>query len=144
MSPIKSMGPSGRIAALFQSVGKPDVFLFGSFYLAGTLNDRPLVQLRSIRKAFPGSLVLPTSYTRDGKQGIYLVSSDTDPGQYFHVDHASGQARFVVALSRQLPPALMSPSEPIRLTARPRRLTQHLRRRPRLWTIASHRWRSNR
>ncbi|GAB2653638.1 S9 family peptidase [Arenimonas aestuarii] len=78
----------------------------------------PLVQLRSIQRAFPDSLVLPTSYTRDGKQGIYLVSSDTDPGQYFHVDHASGQARFVVALSRQLPPALMSPTEPIRLTAR--------------------------
>ncbi len=33
--------------ALFQSVGKPEVFLFGSFYLGGTLNDRPLAQLRS-------------------------------------------------------------------------------------------------
>lgn len=33
--------------ALFQGVGKPEIFLFGSFYLAGTLNDRPLVQLRS-------------------------------------------------------------------------------------------------
>lgn len=33
--------------ALFQSVGKPDVFVFGSFYLSGTLNDRPLVNLRN-------------------------------------------------------------------------------------------------
>jgi TorA maturation chaperone TorD len=33
--------------ALFQSVGKADVFVFGSFYLSGTLNDRPLVHLRS-------------------------------------------------------------------------------------------------
>jgi TorA maturation chaperone TorD len=33
--------------ALFQSVGRPDVFVFGSFYLSGTLNDRPLVQLRN-------------------------------------------------------------------------------------------------
>lgn len=33
--------------ALFQSVGKPEVFLFGSYYLSGTLNDRPLAQLRS-------------------------------------------------------------------------------------------------
>ena len=33
--------------ALFQSVGKPEVFLFGSYYLSGTLNDRSLAQLRS-------------------------------------------------------------------------------------------------
>jgi TorA maturation chaperone TorD len=31
---------------LFQGVGKPDVFLYGSFYLAGKLNDKPLVALR--------------------------------------------------------------------------------------------------
>jgi TorA maturation chaperone TorD len=33
--------------ALFHSVGKPEVFVFGSYYLSGTLNDRPLAQLRS-------------------------------------------------------------------------------------------------
>lgn len=32
--------------ALFQGVGKPEVFLYGSFYLSGFLNERPLVQLR--------------------------------------------------------------------------------------------------
>ncbi|WP_395699144.1 molecular chaperone [Aquabacterium sp.] len=32
--------------ALFQGVGKPEVFLYGSFYLAGFLNERPLAQLR--------------------------------------------------------------------------------------------------
>jgi TorA maturation chaperone TorD len=31
---------------LFQGVGKPDVFLYGSFYLAGKLNEKPLVALR--------------------------------------------------------------------------------------------------
>lgn len=47
---MRSADPTGaadEFNALFQSVGKPEVFLFGSFYLAGTLNDRPLVQLRS-------------------------------------------------------------------------------------------------
>ncbi len=34
-------------AALFQGVGKPEVFAFGSFYLSGTLNDRPLADLRA-------------------------------------------------------------------------------------------------
>jgi len=32
--------------ALFQGVGKPEVFLYGSYYLTGVLNERPLVQLR--------------------------------------------------------------------------------------------------
>lgn len=32
--------------ALFGGVGKPDVFLFGSHYLTGFLNEKPLVQLR--------------------------------------------------------------------------------------------------
>lgn len=33
-------------ATLFQGLGKPDVFLYSSFYLAGTLNEKPLVELR--------------------------------------------------------------------------------------------------
>lgn len=33
--------------ALFGGVGKPDVMLFGSFYLSGFLNEKPLAQLRS-------------------------------------------------------------------------------------------------
>lgn len=32
--------------ALFGGVGKPDVYLFGSYYLVGFLNDKPLVKLR--------------------------------------------------------------------------------------------------
>lgn len=32
--------------ALFGGVGKPEVYLFGSFYLSGFLNEKPLVKLR--------------------------------------------------------------------------------------------------
>lgn len=32
--------------ALFGGVGKPEVYLFGSYYLSGFLNEKPLVQLR--------------------------------------------------------------------------------------------------
>ena len=32
--------------ALFGGVGKPDVYLFGSHYLSGYLNEKPLVRLR--------------------------------------------------------------------------------------------------
>ena len=33
--------------ALFQGVGKPEVFLYGSYYIAGYLNERPLALLRA-------------------------------------------------------------------------------------------------
>src|SRR5690606_25439643 len=32
--------------ALFLGVGKPDIFLYGSYYIAGFLNEKPLVVLR--------------------------------------------------------------------------------------------------
>ena len=32
--------------ALFQGIGKPEVFLYGSYHLAGSVNDKPLVELR--------------------------------------------------------------------------------------------------
>jgi TorA maturation chaperone TorD len=33
--------------ALFGGVGKPEVFLYGSYYLSGFLNEKPVAQLRS-------------------------------------------------------------------------------------------------
>ena len=33
-------------AALFLGIGRPEIFVYGSFYLAGTLNEKPLVDLR--------------------------------------------------------------------------------------------------
>ncbi|MBA4175986.1 MAG: hypothetical protein C0505_05420 [Leptothrix sp. (in: Bacteria)] len=37
---------AGEFAALFHGVGKPEVFAFGSYYLSGFLNERPLATLR--------------------------------------------------------------------------------------------------
>lgn len=34
-------------SALFHGVGKPEVFAYGSYYLAGYLNEKPLAQLRT-------------------------------------------------------------------------------------------------
>ncbi len=38
---------AGEFDALFQGVGKPEVLVYGSFHLSGSLNDRPLAQLRT-------------------------------------------------------------------------------------------------
>lgn len=37
---------AGEYDALFGGVGRPDVYLFGSYHLAGFLNEKPLVKLR--------------------------------------------------------------------------------------------------
>ena len=36
-----------EFAALFQGVGKPEVFAYASYFLAGFMNEKPLAQLRS-------------------------------------------------------------------------------------------------
>ena len=38
---------AGEFEALFGGVGKPEVLLFGSHYLSGFLNEKPLAQLRA-------------------------------------------------------------------------------------------------
>lgn len=47
--------------ALFGGVGKPEVFLYGSHYLAGFLNEKPLAHLRTDLAAL--------GLTRDAQQG---------------------------------------------------------------------------
>ena len=37
---------AAEFAALFQGVGKPEVFAYGSYHLTGFLNEKPLAQLR--------------------------------------------------------------------------------------------------
>jgi TorA maturation chaperone TorD len=39
-------GAAEEYDALFGGVGKPEVFLYGSYYLSGYLNEKPLAQLR--------------------------------------------------------------------------------------------------
>lgn len=38
---------AAEYATLFGGVGKPEVYLFGSFYLSGFLNEKPLAKLRA-------------------------------------------------------------------------------------------------
>ena len=38
-------------ATLFEAIGKPEVFLFASYFIAGSLNEKPLVLLRDALRA---------------------------------------------------------------------------------------------
>ena len=51
--------------ALFGGVGKPEVFLYGSYYLSGFLNERPLAQLREDLTAMGLSRDDYTKFSKD-------------------------------------------------------------------------------
>ena len=46
MRTTTAAGAAEEYDALFGGVGKPEVFLYGSYYLSGFLNEKPLAQLR--------------------------------------------------------------------------------------------------
>jgi TorA maturation chaperone TorD len=65
--------------ALFGGVGKPDVYLFGSHYLSGFLNEKPLVRLR-------GTLA-----------GLGLARDETMPETEDHIAYECEVMRYLIA-----------------------------------------------
>ncbi len=81
-------------ADLFLGVGKPEVFLYGSFYLAGTLNGKPLVALRSDLKSLGLERPVEVNETEDHLASLcevmrYLIAAE-DVG----VSNLGAQQRF--------------------------------------------------
>lgn len=88
----------GQIArefdTLFQGVGKPEVFLYGSYYLAGKLNEKPLVALRHSMRELGLERSAQTAETEDHIASLsevmrYLIAGD-DAG----VANLASQRRF--------------------------------------------------
>jgi TorA maturation chaperone TorD len=65
--------------ALFGGVGKPDIYLFGSHYLSGFLNERPLAQLR------------------DDLQALGLSRDETMPETEDHIAYLCEVMRYLIA-----------------------------------------------
>ena len=68
-------------AALFQAIGKPEVFLYGSYYMAGALNEKPLVALRDELAALGLARAEAVEETEDHIAYLcevmrYLIASD--------------------------------------------------------------------
>ena len=81
-------------AALFLGIGKPEIFLYGSFFIAGSLNGKPLVDLRSDLAALGLERPEAVSETEDHIASLcevmrYLIAGD-DPG----VSNLGAQQRF--------------------------------------------------
>ena len=81
-------------ALLFQGIGKPEVFLFGSWFIAGHLNEKPLVDLRHDLAALGLERPAGVLQTEDHIAGLcevmrYLIAGD-DAG----ASHLAAQRRF--------------------------------------------------
>lgn len=101
----------GGVIGVVYYAGKPEVKLVAP-------EDPFAKALARVMRAFPGSYVTPTSYTRDGRTGIYFVSSDVNSGEFYRVDHETGQASFVIAANERHDPNVMAPMRPFSFKAR--------------------------
>lgn len=80
--------------ALFQSVGKPEVFAYGSFYLSGYLNEKPLANLRTDLAALGLTRDDSTPETEDHVAYLFEVMRYLIAGDDVAVCNLEQQRRF--------------------------------------------------
>ncbi len=80
--------------ALFQGVGKPEVFVYGSYYLAGFLNEKPLAQLRTDLAALGLTRDIANSETEDHVAYVFEVMRYLIAGDEVAVCNLEQQRRF--------------------------------------------------
>ncbi|HEX4234470.1 MAG TPA: molecular chaperone TorD family protein [Caldimonas sp.] len=96
---------------LFQGVGKPEIFLYGSFYVAGKLNEKPLVALRHSLRALGIARSEAMSETEDHIAGVCEVMRYLIAGGDAGTSNLAGQRRFFEAHLRPWVGAMCSAIE---------------------------------
>jgi TorA maturation chaperone TorD len=81
-------------AALFQGIGKPEVFLYGSYYVAGALNEKPLVVLRDELRALGLTRDEAMTETEDHLAYLCEVMRVLIAGEDLAVSNLAVQQRF--------------------------------------------------
>ena len=81
-------------AALFQGIGKAEVFLYGSFHIAGALNEKPLVALRHDLRALGLERADGSSETEDHVACLCEVMRYLIAGDDLGVSNLAQQQRF--------------------------------------------------
>ncbi len=83
-----------EFTALFQGMGKPEIFLYGSWFIAGTLNEKPLVELRSALAAMGLERPQEVLETEDHIASLCEVMRYLIAGDDLGVSHLAAQQRF--------------------------------------------------
>jgi TorA maturation chaperone TorD len=80
--------------ALFGGVGKPEIFLYGSWFIAGSLNEKPLVDLRDALAALGLERPAGVLETEDHIAGLCEVMRYLIAGDDVGVSNLAAQQRF--------------------------------------------------
>ncbi len=80
--------------ALFAGIGKPEVFLYGSFHLAGALNEKPLVALRHSLRHLGLERPETVTETEDHLASLCEVMRYLIAGEDLSVSNLEQQRRF--------------------------------------------------
>ena len=92
---------------LFGGVGKPEVYLYGSHYLSGFLNEKPLAQLREdLAKLGLGRDPASMSDTEDHVSYVFETMRYLVAGDDVSVSNLTQQSRFFAAHVQTWVPAL--------------------------------------
>jgi TorA maturation chaperone TorD len=92
--------------ALFMGVGKPDVFLYGSYFIAGALNEKPLVALRHDLRALGLERPEGVLETEDHIASLSEVMRYLIAGDDLGVSNLTNQQKFFNAHLRGWPDKL--------------------------------------
>ncbi len=101
--------PSGYIVATDNETILGVITMPGAPRVTMVEESHPDAELyASLAASFPGRFVDFSSATRDGKQVIVSVYSDSDPGELYLYDRDSGKARFLMRNRAWLDPSRMA------------------------------------
>jgi len=92
--------------ALFGGIGKPEIYLFGSWYLSGFLNEKPLAALRGDLAALGLARIETMSETEDHIACICEVMRYLIAGEDVEVANLTQQQKFFGAHVQPWVPAL--------------------------------------
>lgn len=73
---------------------------------------------RRLSNSFKGQDVYPQGYSKDGNKAVFLVYSDTNPGDYYLYDRKSGKADLIFSRMNWINPEEMAVTKPIQFKAR--------------------------
>ncbi len=108
---IASVDGSEMVLGITTEAGAPQVTMID--------NDHADAKLyASLAASFPGQFVNFASATRDGKQIIVQVYSDTNPGELYLFDRTTNQARFLMQQRKWIDSKRMASVKPVALTTR--------------------------
>ncbi|MFZ5638094.1 MAG: alpha/beta hydrolase family protein [Pseudomonadota bacterium] len=108
---ITSVDGSDVVLGVVTEAGAPEVTMVEK--------DHPDAKLyASLSASFPGQFVNFASATRDGKQIVVQVYSDTNPGELYLFDRDTNKARFLMQQRKWIDGKRMGTVKPIALTTR--------------------------